>query len=132
MAHVPRMLRSTISAFTRVCDAPSARLRASATRHQRVYARLRRAMVLRCEFGVHDGAWSRLCVAPYHAATRPGHEGSGAVGARNFPIGVFIEWRRRYLAIETSSHAVADPAGLNGRADPRPRRTVNPETVLFD
>jgi hypothetical protein len=38
------MLRSAISAFTRVFDAPSARLRASSTRHQRVYARLRRAI----------------------------------------------------------------------------------------
>ena len=121
MARVPRMLRSTISAFTRVCDAP-----------QRVYARLRRAMAVRCGSGVHDGARSRLCVAPFHAATRPGHEGSGAVGARNFPIGVFIEWRRPYLAIETSSHAGADPAGLSGRADTRPRRTDNPEAVLFD
>jgi hypothetical protein len=38
------MLRSAISAFTRVFDAPSARSRASSTRHQRVHARLRRAI----------------------------------------------------------------------------------------
>jgi len=38
------MLRSAISAFTRVIDAPSARSRASSTCHQRVHARLRRAI----------------------------------------------------------------------------------------
>jgi hypothetical protein len=32
-ADVPRMLRSAISAFTRVFDAPPARLRASSTRY---------------------------------------------------------------------------------------------------
>jgi hypothetical protein len=44
---VPQMLRSAVSAFTRVFDAPSARSRASSTRRQRVHARLRRAMHLR-------------------------------------------------------------------------------------
>src|SRR5579863_5309556 len=116
------MLRSTISAFTRVCD------------------------VLRCGSGVHDGARSRLCVAPFHAATRPGHEGIAmvdwpddarsvslaAVGARNFPIGVFIEWRRPYPALEASADAGANFAGPTGRAGIRPRRTDDPETLLFD
>ena len=57
---------------------------------------------------------------------------SGAVGAGNFPIGVFIEWRRPYLAIEASAHAGAHPARLCGCADTRPRRTDSPESVLFN
>jgi hypothetical protein len=56
-ADVPRMLRSAISAFTRVFDALPARSRASSTRHQRVHARLRRATSAFTR--VFDALWRR-------------------------------------------------------------------------
>jgi hypothetical protein len=60
------MLRSAISAFTRVFDAPSARSRACSTRHQRVRARLRRAI------SAFARVFDALCLAAWCAADTGG------------------------------------------------------------
>jgi len=84
---VPRMLRSAISAFTRVFDAPLARLRASSTRY---------GGVVRCNPGASvplDPSWvPALRSSVKHAAPRPGHERNLlSPQSSDLPVGRFVD-----------------------------------------
>ena len=112
-----------ISAFTRVCDAPSARLRASATRY---------GGALRIRGPVDRGVGPGSALHRFTLQRVRDTRAQAPSEPETFRSGSSSNRRRPYLAIEASSHAGADLAGLSGRADTRPRRTDNPETVLFD